>query len=185
MHELLPVMMGAVLVHHHLLSPLLRPQGDTALEVESSPAAVLAAAVLLTVSYAITCLLQQYLLQTAGLDALRWPAFVLVLPAVTGLMAVLLPERQRALQPYLPLIAGNCLVLGLALLGLLPMAEPVAATGAVAAVALGYSVLLLLYTRLMRRLDAADIPRAFKGAPLALITAGLMLLALMGLTGPR
>lgn len=185
MHDLLPAMMGAVLLHHHLLRPLLQPQDGTALEIESAPSAAIATAVLLIVSYAVTCLLQQYLFQPAGLDTLRWPAFVLVLPAVTGLLSWCLPERQRALRSDLPLIAGNGLVLGLALLSLRPATDLATAATTAVVVALGYSALLLLYTRLLQRLDVADIPQAFKGAPIALVTAGLMLLALTGLTGPR
>jgi electron transport complex protein RnfA len=81
------------------------------------------------------------------------------------------------------LITTNCAVLGVALLnvdrqrGLLESLVFGASAGA------GFGLALLLFAALRERLETADVPAAFRGAPLALITAGLMALAFMGFAG--
>jgi electron transport complex protein RnfA len=49
--------------------------------------------------------------------------------------------------------------------------------------ALGFSFVLILFSAMRERLAAADVPGPFKGASIAMITAGLMSLAFMGFTG--
>ena len=43
--------------------------------------------------------------------------------------------------------------------------------------------MLVLFAALRERLAAADVPTPFKGASIAMITAGLMSMAFMGFTG--
>ena len=49
--------------------------------------------------------------------------------------------------------------------------------------AVGFSFVLVLFSAIRERIDTADVPVAFKGAPIALITAGLMSMAFMGFIG--
>jgi len=49
--------------------------------------------------------------------------------------------------------------------------------------ALGFTLVLILFSAMRERLDAADIPKPFKGSAIALITAGFMSLAFMGFSG--
>ena len=49
--------------------------------------------------------------------------------------------------------------------------------------AVGFSLVLILFSAMRERLAAADVPLPFKGASIAMITAGLMSLAFMGFTG--
>jgi Predicted NADH:ubiquinone oxidoreductase, subunit RnfA len=44
-------------------------------------------------------------------------------------------------------------------------------------------MVLILFAGLRERLDGADIPAAFRGTSIAMITAGLMSLAFMGFAG--
>ena len=52
-----------------------------------------------------------------------------------------------------------------------------------AAAAAGFGLALLLFAALRERIDSGDVPAAFKGTPIALVTAGLMALAFMGFSG--
>jgi electron transport complex protein RnfA len=47
----------------------------------------------------------------------------------------------------------------------------------------GFGLALLSFAALRERIDSGDVPRAFRGAPIALVTAGLMALAFMGFSG--
>ncbi|HAR56508.1 MAG TPA: electron transport complex subunit RsxA, partial [Idiomarina baltica] len=49
--------------------------------------------------------------------------------------------------------------------------------------AVGFSLVLILFSGIRERLAAADVPKAFKGSAIAMITAGLMSLAFMGFSG--
>jgi electron transport complex protein RnfA len=49
--------------------------------------------------------------------------------------------------------------------------------------ALGFSLVLVLFASMRERLDVADVPIAFRGNAIALITASLMALAFMGFSG--
>ncbi|MCF6193053.1 MAG: electron transport complex subunit RsxA, partial [Kangiellaceae bacterium] len=49
--------------------------------------------------------------------------------------------------------------------------------------ALGFSLVLILFSAMRERIAVADVPLPFQGAAIGLITAGLMSLAFMGFTG--
>ena len=100
------------------------------------------------------------------------------------------PSLYKALGIYLPLITTNCAVLGVVQENTANGASYVytaADFGTAMANALGTSigflVVIVLMACIRSRLDAANTPRAFKGLPIALITAALMALAFMGFQG--
>ena len=84
---------------------------------------------------------------------------------------------------FLPLITTNCAVLGVALLSFNAQHNFIQSFTYGIGASLGFSLVLILFSAMRERLEVADIPVAFKGAPIALITAGLMALAFMGFTG--
>ena len=49
--------------------------------------------------------------------------------------------------------------------------------------AVGFALVLVLFSGLRERMEGAPIPEVFKGSPIALITAGMMALAFMGFSG--
>ena len=48
---------------------------------------------------------------------------------------------------------------------------------------IGFLLIIVTFSCIRTRLDSADTPKAFKGLPIALITATIMAIALMGLQG--
>ena len=114
-------------------------------------------------------------------------AYIVVIAATVQFTELYLravsPLLHRLLGIYLPLITTNCAVLGVVLLaerqelGLLQ--TMVFALGA----ALGFSLVLTVFASLRERLQHPDVPAAFAGAPIALITAGLLALGFMGFAG--
>ena len=52
-----------------------------------------------------------------------------------------------------------------------------------AAGGLGFTLAIVLFASVRERVDKAEPPEAFKGFPIALITAGLLALAFMGFSG--
>jgi electron transport complex protein RnfA len=93
------------------------------------------------------------------------------------------PLLHELLGVFLPLITTNCAVLGVALLNLDRQHGLLESLVFGAAAASGFALALLLFAALRERLETGDVPAAFQGAPIALVTAGLMALAFMGFGG--
>ncbi len=89
----------------------------------------------------------------------------------------------QALGIFLPLITTNCAVLGVAILMI--QKEFSLLQGVVYAVssALGFALALVLFAGIRERLDFEEVPAAFRGVPIALVTAGILAMAFMGFSG--
>ena len=51
------------------------------------------------------------------------------------------------------------------------------------ATALGYGLAMILFAGLREQLELNEVPKAFKGVPIALLTAGVLAMAFMGFSG--
>jgi electron transport complex protein RnfA len=93
------------------------------------------------------------------------------------------PVLHQSLGIFLPLITTNCAVLGVALLNV-GQGNDFLTSGLYGfGAALGFSLVLVLFSSLREKIQGADVPKAFKDTPIALITAGLMSMAFMGFVG--
>ena len=108
--------------------------------------------------------------------------FACVWLAATRLAAGWSP-RPPLLDTVLTMTATNCAIIAMALLWFERQSGlPVALLhGALAGAAMG--AVLPSFAALRDRLDSADVPVAFRGAPIVLVTAGLAALALLGFRG--
>ena len=111
---------------------------------------------------------------------------LLLIPFQLGIEIVLKKmnrELYQMLGIYLPLITTNCIVLGLSLLNSNlrhNFAESVLyGFGA----GLGFLFVMVLFATMREKIEEADVPRPFRGAAIAMITAGIMSMAFMGFSG--
>lgn len=127
------------------------------------------------------------LLAFCGIAYMDTITYILVIASIVQLVEMIIkkfsPSLYKSLGVYLPLITTNCAVLGVAQgnssQGLnfgMSMAEAIG-TG------LGFALIIFVFSCIRYRLDAANVPKAFKGIPIALATAALMSLAFLGLSG--
>jgi electron transport complex protein RnfA len=93
------------------------------------------------------------------------------------------PLLHQVLGIFLPLITTNCAVLGVALLSLNRELSFFHTTLYGLGAALGFSLVLVLFAAMRERLASADVPKPFRGAAIAMITASLMSLAFLGFSG--
>ena len=93
------------------------------------------------------------------------------------------PLLYRILGIFLPLITSNCAVLGVALLNVQEQHNLLQSALYGFGAAAGFGLVLVMFSAIRERLAFADVPVHFRGAPIALITAGLMALGFMGFTG--
>jgi electron transport complex protein RnfA len=189
MAELAFILVGALLVNNFVLAQFLGlcPFVGASGRYDSAVAMGLATTFVLTLSAVASWLIYHGLLVPLDLTYLRIIAFIVVIAAAVQLTELYLkstsPLLHQVLGIYLPLITSNCAVLGVALLSLqqaLTLGETIVfAIGA----ALGFSLVMVLFAAIRERIESADVPAAFRGAPVTLITAGIFSLAFMGFAG--
>ena len=189
MTDLLLLALGASLVNNFVLTQFLGlcPFVGVSRRFEAAAGMALATLFVLTVASGASYAVWHWILEPLGLEYLRTLVFILLIAAVVQVTEMLVrassPLLHELLGVFLPLITTNCAVLGVALLNLERQHGLVESLVFGAAAAAGFGLALLAFAGLRERLETADVPAAFRGTPLALITAGLMALAFMGFGG--
>lgn len=113
--------------------------------------------------------------------------FILVIASLVQLVEMIIkkmsPSLYKALGVYLPLITTNCVVLNVTLNNISEGYNFVEMLTYSIAIPVGFTLVLYIFSTIRERLDASNVPAAFKGNPIALIIAGIMALAFSGLAG--
>lgn len=189
MTDYLLLFVSAVLVNNLVLVKFLGlcPFLGVSGKLETATGMALATSFVLTLASAASYLVEHYLLRPWGLEYLRILSFILVIAVVVQFTELMIrqsaPALHRLLGLFLPLIASNCAILGVALLNLSQNHDFFGSLIYGLGGSLGFSLVLILFAALRERVAAADVPAPFQGAPIALVTAGLMSLAFMGFSG--
>jgi electron transport complex protein RnfA len=189
MTELVLIIVAAALVNNFVLVQFLGlcPFMGASRRIEGAVGMGLATGLVLTTASGISYVIDRWLLIPYELEYLRLIAFILVIGASVQLAEQLVrklsPLLYRVLGLYVPLIASNCAVLGVALLNSVASRSFVAAMFYGAGAAVGFCTVLALLAGIRERLEFADVPKPFRGASIALITAGIMSLAFLGFAG--
>ena len=127
------------------------------------------------------------LLLKLNLAYMQTVAFILVIASIVQFVEMALkkfvPSLYQALGIFLPLITTNCAVLGVAILMIQKEFTLMQSVAYSVATALGFALALVLFAGIRERLEFEDVPAAFKGVPIALITAGILAMAFMGFSG--
>ena len=196
--EYLLIIISAIFVNNILLSQFLGicPFLGVSNKLSTSVGMSGAVCFVITLATVVTYLLNQYLLVPFGLTFLQTISFILVIAALVQMVEIILkkisPSLYQALGIFLPLITTNCAVLGVAITvvtkeftfgGAPAMLNLGQATVYAAATALGYGLAMCLFAGLREHLSMNDVPKPFKGLPIALITAGIMAMAFLGFSG--
>ena len=147
----------------------------------------LATMFVLTLSSVSSYLANHYFLEPLGLEYLKTITFILLIAVTVQFTEMYVhkssPLLYNVLGIYLPLITTNCAVLGIALLNVQEnnsfMKSALYGLGG----AMGFVLVLVLFAAMRERIEVGDVPESFKGAPIALVTAGFMAVAFMGFSG--
>ena len=132
-------------------------------------------------------LIQAYVLVPLDIVYMQTIVFILVIAALVQMVEIMLkklsPSLYQALGIFLPLITTNCAVLGVAILMIQKEFNLLQSVTYSVATALGFALALVLFAGIRERLEFEDVPKAFRGVPIALITAGILAMAFMGFSG--
>jgi Na+-translocating ferredoxin:NAD+ oxidoreductase subunit A len=189
MKQIIFVVMGTILVNNFVLQKFLGICPFLGVSKKMSSAIGMSGAVVfvMTVASAATWAVEYYILIPYGLEFLRIISYILVIAALVQFVEIVMKKfikpLYRALGIYLPLITTNCAVMGVALLNI--QYEYTFSMSVLYGFSAGasFTVALILFSGIREKLDGNDIPEAFKGLPIALITAAFISLAFLGFQG--
>jgi electron transport complex protein RnfA len=197
--EILLIIVSAIFVNNIVLAQFLGicPFLGVSNKLSTASGMSLAVCFVITLATAVTYLLNKYLLVPFNISFLQTIAFILVIAALVQMVEIVLkktsPSLYQALGIYLPLITTNCTVLGVAItvvtkdfdfgFGAARMLGYGEAVLYAFATSLGYGLAMVLFAGLREHLALNDVPKSFRGLPIALITVGILALAFMGFSG--
>jgi len=189
MTDYLLLLVGTVLVNNFVLVKFLGlcPFMGVSSRVETAIGMSFATTFVMTLASLLSYLVNSYILAPLGLEYLTTMAFILVIAVVVQFTEMVVHKTSaslyRTLGIFLPLITTNCAVLGVALLNLYQQHNFFESIIYGFGAAVGFSLVLIMFSAMREKLANADVPTPFKGPAIAMITAGLMSLAFMGFTG--
>lgn len=135
----------------------------------------------------VTYPLYKSVLAPNNLEYMQTIVYILVIAALVQMVEIILkksmPSLYSALGVFLPLITTNCTILGVAISVITKeytLAESIVYAIATAA---GFILAMVLFAGIREQLEITNTPKAMKGTPLALVTAGLLAMAFMGFSG--
>ena len=196
--EYFAIIISAIFVNNILLAQFLGICPFLGVSNKISTATGMSGAVcfVITLATLVTYLINQYLLVPFGLEFLQTIAFILVIASLVQVVEIVLkkisPSLYQALGIFLPLITTNCAVLGVAITvvtkeftygGTSHMMNLGQAMVYALATAIGYGIAMILFAGLREHLEGNEVPKAFKGLPIAMITVGIMAMAFLGFSG--
>jgi len=148
----------------------------------------LAVTFVMALSGTLTWMIDHWLLMPLGLEVARYVTFIMVIAAAVQLVEMYLkkffPSLYESFGIFLPLITTNCAILGLCLFlvvwgtGTLIEAVVLSFGGGI-----GFTIAICIMAGIRENMQMVDVPEALQGAPITLITAGLLALAFMGFAG--
>ncbi len=193
--ECIFIIVSAIFVNNILLSQFLGVCPFLGVSNKLDTAVGMSGAVcfVITLATVVTFLLNK-LLNLCHVEFLQTIAFILVIAALVQMVEIVLkkisPSLYQALGIFLPLITTNCAVLGVSINvvtkefsfaggepHLFNLGE---ATVYAFATSLGYGLAMIIFAGLREQLALNNVPKAFKGIPIALVTAGILAMAFMG-----
>ncbi|MDD3415745.1 MAG: electron transport complex subunit RsxA [Lachnospiraceae bacterium] len=189
MAQLILIAIGAALVNNVVLSQFLGlcPFLGVSKKVETASGMGLAVIFVITLASGVAAVIYNYILVPLDITYLQTIVFILVIAALVQFVEMFLkkamPSLYNALGVYLPLITTNCAVLGVALTNVQKSYGIPTSIVNGFATSSGFTLSIIILAGLREKMEYNDIPKAFQGMPIVLVTAGLMAIAFFGFSG--
>ena len=196
--KIIIILISTIFVNNVILAQFLGLCPFLGTSKKTSTAVGMGAAVIfvLVLATLVTYLLNKYVLVAHGLEFLQTIAFILVIAALVQMVEIVLkkisPSLYQALGIFLPLITTNCAVLGVAITvvtkdftfgaesHMLNLGQAIVYA---VATSIGYGLAMVLFAGLREHLALNEVPKSFRGLPIAFITVGILALAFLGFSG--
>jgi electron transport complex protein RnfA len=187
--EYIIIIISAVLVNNIVLAQFLGVCPFMGVSNKVSTAVGMSGAVtfVMVLATIVTYLIYTLILEKLGIVFMQTITYILIIASLVQMVEIVLKKISQplyqALGIFLPLITTNCAVLGVAILVMKKEFNLIEGVVYSAATALGFGLALIILAGIREQLELVNIPKGVKGAPVALIVAGILALAFMGFTG--
>ncbi len=187
--QIAAVFIVAVLVNNFVLCFFvgLCPFLGVSKKVDAAVSMGIAVTFVMTITAAVTWLINNLVLIPFGLPFLEYVSYIVVIASLVQFLEMFIrktfPELYKTLGIFLPLITTHCAILFVALI------QAMRSYGFISSIAfgfgagVGFTLAIVIMAGIREQLEVADIPRPFRGAAITLIVAGVLALAFMGFTG--
>jgi len=187
--QLFLIAIGSAFINNVVLSQFLGICPFLGVSKKINTAAGMGSAVVfvITLSSAVTGVIYKFLLIPLNITYLQTIVFILVIAALVQFVEMFLKKSMQglyqALGVYLPLITTNCAVLGVAITNV--QKDYTILEGVINgfATSIGFLISIVILAGLREKMEYNDIPKAFRGMPIVLLTACLMAIAFFGFSG--
>ena len=187
--EYILIIISAIFVNNIVLAQFLGICPFMGVSNKISTSAGMGGAVMFVMTIATICtyLIMTYILKPLGVDFLQTITYILVIAALVQMVEIILkkvsPSLYQALGVFLPLITTNCTILGVAIIVIQNDFDLIHSTVFAVSTSAGFALAMIIFAGIREQMEFADIPKAMKGTPIALVTAGLLAMAFMGFAG--
>ncbi len=187
--NLIILALGSALINNVVLSQFLGlcPFLGVSKKIKTAVGMGTAVIFVITLSSIVTGLLYEHLLVRYDITYLKTIVFILVIAALVQFVEMFLkrfvPPLYSALGVYLPLITTNCAVLGIALTNVSKDYSLLEGTVNGFATSVGFTISIVILAGIREKMQYNDVPKAFRGMPIVLVSAGLMAIAFCGFSG--
>ena len=183
------IFLSAVIVNNYVLVNFLGICPFIGVSKKISPAVSMGMATtfVMTLTSAVSWLINKYILEGLNLQFLQTVSFILVIASLVQLVEMFVKKISKplydALGIFLPLITTNCAILGVALFLVLKEYNFIESIIFGFSAGVGFTLAIVVMAGIREELELADVPEYFKGAPITMIVAGCLALAFMGFSG--
>lgn len=183
------ILVASILVNNYVLGQFLGicPLIGVSNKVETAFGMGMAVTFVITISSAVTWVIQKTILDTLNLGYLQTIVFILVIAALVQFVEMVLkkmsPNLYNALGVFLPLITTNCVVLGVAITNIQKEYNLLETIFNGLGASLGFLLSIVCLASIREKLELTEVPEVLEGVPITLITIGLMSLAFYGFAG--
>ena len=187
--SLIAIAIGSAFINNVVLSQFLGicPFLGVSKKIKTAVGMGSAVVFVITLSSLVTGVIYKYMLMPLDITYLQTIVFILVIAALVQFVEMFLKKKMKglyqALGVYLPLITTNCAVLGVALTNV--QKEYTILEGVVNgfATSFGFLISIVILAGLREKMEYNNVPKAFRGMPIVLLTACLMAIAFFGFSG--
>lgn len=183
------IIIGSIFVNNVVLAQFLGicPFLGVSSKVDTSLGMGAAVTFVMALTAIVAWAIQTYILVPLHIEYMQTIVFILVIAALVQMVEIILkkvsPSLYQALGIFLPLITTNCAVLGVAILMIQKEFNLLQSFVYSVSTALGFAIALVIFAGIRERLELDGVPAAFKGIPIALVTAAILAMAFMGFSG--
>ncbi len=189
MEQYFVIFVAAVFANNVVLSQFLGicPFLGVSKKVDTSIGMGAAVTFVLTIATIFTFLIQTFVLVPFDIVYMQTISFILVIAALVQMVEIILkkvsPPLYQALGVFLPLITTNCCVLGVAIMVIQKEFNLLESIVYAISTAIGFTLALVVFAGMREQLERTELPKAMRGIPIALISAGILAMAFMGFSG--